>query len=82
MLRGYVEAPVGEVSLAWRAEPCVSRLRGAIPDTTVLQHITENDGVDFATMAFCCRRQRGGEARSWPASNVNEKSRKNIFITR
>ncbi len=59
MLRSYGEAPVGEVSVAWRAEPCVSRLRGAVPDTTVLQHITENDGVDFATMVFYCWRQRG-----------------------
>lgn len=52
MFRGYGDAPVDEVSLAWRAESCVSRLSGAIPDVTTLQQITAEHGLDFATMVF------------------------------
>jgi hypothetical protein len=52
MLRAYGDAPVDEVSLAWRAEPWVSSLRGSVPDTTVLQRMTDEHGLDFATMVF------------------------------
>jgi hypothetical protein len=52
MLRGYGDAPVDEVSLTWRAESCVSSLRGRVPDTTELQQIAAEHGLDVATMVF------------------------------
>lgn len=52
MFTGYGDAPVDEVGLAWKAETCVSALSGEIPNTTQLQALTTEHGLDLATMVF------------------------------
>jgi hypothetical protein len=52
MLRGYGDAPVDEVGLAWRAESSVKSLQGRLPDVAELGRITAEHGLDFATMVF------------------------------
>ena len=52
LVRGYGDAPVDEVGLAWRAEEAVARLQGRVPDTAELKRIATEHGLDFATTVF------------------------------
>jgi hypothetical protein len=52
LFRGYGDAPVDEVGLAWRAEDTVRRLQGRVPDTQDLKRIASEHGLDFATTVF------------------------------
>jgi hypothetical protein len=52
LFRGYGDAPVDEVDLAWRAEDTVNRLHGRVPDTEALKRIASEHGLDFATTIF------------------------------
>jgi len=52
LFRGYGDAPVDEVGLAWRAEDTVKRLQGKVPDTGELKRIASEHGLDFATTVF------------------------------
>jgi hypothetical protein len=52
MFGSYGDAPVDEIALAERVEPHVRALRGAVPDVAVLRAVTDEHGLDFATMLY------------------------------